>query len=452
MAKGQQGPAKEDSDETFTLIIMGVFLALLVWLAYHGSLSKIAMNVRAAELWLPSIFSGSADALRVKIQNTNPQLISAGGLLMAMSESGQIMRFLFAPLIFGMAAFVYLKSPIERFRKKHSIKTLIQQEKDLWPTIYPAAKTNIPATSQTEGDWASAATEREFANKHDLIIKVKGSPLIDFAIRNGYISASPNTINTAKRSLQQSVDVRAGEAWVLANQYNMVDAAGNFNEEVMEQAFEDELAMVASGGKLNIEKATKVFVEQLGPLWVGHKTLKPYMKGILAALLVRCVAKKGNEIAQSLCERMAIDSENFDWATEIIEKHINEPMIKKVLARHAYTYTIFATLMQLSRTAENPGVFASAQFKWVRTMDRRLWYTLNNVGRYSFHVECAGIMAHWLTEKAVGMRIETPCVDRAVTFSREVVKNKVKTMELAGGLESALKDFTSADNLDDIFD
>jgi intracellular multiplication protein IcmP len=58
------------------------------------------------------------------------------------------------------------------------------------------------------------------------------------------------------------------------------------------------------------------------------------------------------------------------------------------------------------------GVLAAAQFLWLRGVDRDLWYSLNNLGRRSFHSEGAGALAHYMAEdiagKAVpGARLET---------------------------------------------
>ena len=41
------------------------------------------------------------------------------------------------------------------------------------------------------------------------------------------------------------------------------------------------------------------------------------------------------------------------------------------------------------------GVVASAEFLWLKTIDRDLWYALNGAGRRQFHVESAGVFAHY---------------------------------------------------------
>ncbi len=51
------------------------------------------------------------------------------------------------------------------------------------------------------------------------------------------------------------------------------------------------------------------------------------------------------------------------------------------------------------------GVQASADFLWLKPIDRRLWYMLNTVGRQTPFAEVAGPYAHWLAEREMGKRI-----------------------------------------------
>ena len=75
---------------------------------------------------------------------------------------------------------------------------------------------------------------------------------------------------------------------------------------------------------------------------------------------------------------------------------------------HAYVGTLMASLLEIARIE---GVLATAEFLWLKLVDRRLCYMLNSVGRQATIVEVAGLFAHWRSEK----RLERPLVKEAVT-------------------------------------
>jgi len=268
--------------------------------------------------------------------------------------------------------------------------------------------------------------------------------------------------------LAASLITPGSEGWDLAHTENLVDESGAIKTDQVIALVKQINEEHNSNGKLNIKKAIEVFRQQLGPRWQGVDKLPSYMKGILACMMVRAIADRKNGFdpyreSEKISERMAIDYANdvpdkngkhhgmdFSWADEIIAQYKDHEIFKRVLSQHAYVYTVFATMLQITRNGKNPGVFTSAQFKWVKSIDRRLWYVLNNVGRYAFHVECAGIMAHWLTEKSVGSAIEFPCVERAVTQTQTIKKEidgKMTTItKVIGGLEFALMEYCDDDS------
>jgi intracellular multiplication protein IcmP len=51
----------------------------------------------------------------------------------------------------------------------------------------------------------------------------------------------------------------------------------------------------------------------------------------------------------------------------------------------------------------------------LKPYDRRLWYTLNTVGRQTPFPEVAGIFAHWVAERDMGRKLMVPMVEEATT-------------------------------------
>ena len=49
------------------------------------------------------------------------------------------------------------------------------------------------------------------------------------------------------------------------------------------------------------------------------------------------------------------------------------------------------------------------------SVDRRMWYMLNSVGRQTSTVEVSGVFSHWLAEKRMERAVKTPMVKEAVS-------------------------------------
>ena len=56
----------------------------------------------------------------------------------------------------------------------------------------------------------------------------------------------------------------------------------------------------------------------------------------------------------------------------------------------------------------------SAEFLWLKPIDRRLWYMLNCIGRQTPYPEVGGPFAHWRAEQVMGRPSLTPMIDEAI--------------------------------------
>lgn len=213
---------------------------------------------------------------------------------------------------------------------------------------------------------------------------------------------------------------------------------GNWAVSMTEWEFAHKHKLVDVSGKgLDRDVARVVFKKQLGSLWRGPERLPPYAKAVYAVLAMRIAGQnkeslaKARLLASTFATTKSIASLDTTWVDEAITKYGSHPLVQKVISRHAYIFTVFATMLQISRA---DGVFASSLFVWLRPVDRRLWYTLDSVGRYTFVIECAGIMAHWLAEKELRTRLVLPCIEKAVE-----------------GADKAMRDFVEDDSLERMF-
>jgi intracellular multiplication protein IcmP len=111
---------------------------------------------------------------------------------------------------------------------------------------------------------------------------------------------------------------------------------------------------------------------------------------------------------------------DFSGADELCKKHHDTKLIQQIVNAHAYLLPVMAEMLEAARS---DGVQASADFLWLKPVDRRLWYMLNTVGRQTPFVEVAGPFAHWVAEKEMGKRLLVPMVEEATNALEIALKD-----------------------------
>lgn len=364
----QSGNKEGMSEGEMAVLLTIVVIAIaLTWYFGGKHIARAMAEVRYLELWLLSWWSG-ADDLRRKLPGLDLSKVTVQDFLVLAGVTGFYTRWLFVPPMLWLAYWVYTKSNRARFSRVHSMTSLAKSQAALWPEIAPVA------------------------GKQDELVKLDDKK-------------GPWAV--------------AMTEWEFAEKFKL---AKRGQPQAMDEA-----------------KAREVFATQLGGLWPGVNGLPKHTRALYAALLyfiggdgkvggMKAMRAMAESIAKSNLDPNGLDD---SFVAEALEKYGKHPLVLRAHEQHAYTFTVMATLLQLSRQA---GVVASPLFVWVKTVDRRLWYILNNVGRYAFHVECAGIAAHWLFEKSVGVAVTSPMVDKAVA-----------------GLKVALAEYSEDDSLERIF-
>lgn len=168
--------------------------------------------------------------------------------------------------------------------------------------------------------------------------------------------------------------------------------------------------------------AERLFALQMGSLWKGADALPIHVKALLVAFVAR--GHRDIKVADDLLIQIAKSSAhgklNFNGVEALLEKYKDSKIIKWLEKRHAYVGTLMASLLEIARAE---GVLATAEFLWLKPVDRRLWYMLNSVGRQTAVVEVAGLFAHWLAEKRFQRPLRTPMVKEAVTALEKDITN-----------------------------
>lgn len=159
--------------------------------------------------------------------------------------------------------------------------------------------------------------------------------------------------------------------------------------------------------------AHRALALQLGPIWTRAEKLPIHTQALFAIFAAR--ANRDREAADRLLLQIAASANsgklNFTGTQELLAKHVNSKLVTRLTARHAYMYAVMASMLELART---DGVLATAEFLWLKPVDRKLWYILNSVGRQTAVPEVAGAFAHWIAERKLARPLKVPMVDEAV--------------------------------------
>lgn len=187
----------------------------------------------------------------------------------------------------------------------------------------------------------------------------------------------------------------------------------------MEWMRENDVGLSDEIGGLDMDAAHDAFEKQLGAPWEGIEKAPTHVKALAVIFFYNA---KRDKSSRDIKEKIAVaySSQKPDaikkTVDELFKKAKEEkkflPLVDKYTSQHAYTNTALFRLLRWAR--DQGGVLASAEFRWLKPVDRTLWYTLNNTGRRSFHTEGAGAVSHFHSENIVGGPLAEPHVDQAV--------------------------------------
>lgn len=349
---GQQQQGRDSaSDYGWGLAMIGI-AAFVIWHFGHTGITKAFLAVKQAEIAVINllIHSPRLSELADGIRGADATRVKFGELHQVAGIVGSYLRWVFAPALFIAGVMVMRAATLDKFKKSYSMNDLAETEQEVWPFISPVAGKDIIGQKLHEGPWAMSPRPHEFCRQ--------------FKLHNDDKS-------------------------------------------------------------LNRDRAMRVFIQQLGPLWAGHKRLPDYVQALFAVFITRIngeVDEKGhsfnpeNRPTVRFLEQLAMSAATGKIDTTGMEAFIADGIktkkVQKIISRHAYVLTVMSQLLLEAR--KESGVLASAEFLWLKPLNRRLWYTLNNVGRDTPFPEVGGIHAHWLAERMRKRAIIRPMVGPAV--------------------------------------
>lgn len=371
--QGQQGGDSGMAPIWITVLLFGV--TYLIWRYNHGLIVSVLFSLNLVQAKLMAFVLGPATlAQEISLmKNADPNSIDWAQLVDVMGNVGAYTRIPICLLLLISAVVLYKSDVTMRFRRAHNMKTLRAQEQANWPCIMPVVKEDLAKVDINTGPWAMALSPLEFARKFDLL--KKEDPLLD--------NPTPG----------QAPEMTAG--------IRRVDAK-------------------------------RIFTLQLGAAWEGFDRCPMHVRALAAVFMARMNRDRqaANMILAVLDKTTVEGKPNYAIALDTLKKYQNTESVQEIVSRHAYLLTVMAALLAASR---QDGVVPSAEFLWLKIIDRRLWYMLNCVGRQTPFAEVAGPFAHWRAEQAMKRRTLVPMIDEAIRALEIAVKEvKLAPKEFEG--------------------
>lgn len=369
-AAGGGGQGQQDNSTSILWGMAGIFCILFfLWYAWHAQIVTAILYIKEWELYLVGLFNPDANAALVALKKIDPASVDFNALQAICAKIGNYLKYPIA-IILGIFALILFKSGAKsNFRTTFNMNKLLLQEKENWPQISPVAHLDLVNEDIDAGKWAMAENPIAFFKKHKLV----------------------------REEL----------------------------EPIPENSLAKDQKTIA---KLVRPKAFQVLARQLGRPWQGPDKLKIYARALFAIFAAK--AEGDREVATNMLRQIAASSEHgkldFSGVDELLKKHRNSKIVAKINDRHAYELTMMATLLEVARL---DGVLASAEFLWLKPVDRQLWYMLNTVGRRVAPIEVAGPYSHWLAEKGLGRKLTVPMVEQAIVAMEIYLTEIIYTKE-----------------------
>lgn len=360
----QQGQQQSgDTSMTPVWVTALVFLTLYcLWYVGHKQIVMIVFFFNHLQAKLVTLVIGSPDLSNAiyLMETLDPASVDWNQLMLLTHLVGDYSRYPLIALLLISALFLYKSDITLKFRRAHDMLTLRAQEQYNWPAIMPVIKEDLVKADVNTGPWAMALTPMEFARKYQLL--KKDDVLLDNPIPGQEMTAG----------------VRKGDA-------------------------------------------KRVFTLQLGPYWSDFEHAPPQAQALAAVFIARMNRDRSaaDKILAELDKSYSQGKINYAVATETLKKYQNAENVQEIVSKHAYLLTVMASLIQASR---EDGVVPSAEFLWLKPVDRRLWYMLNCVGRQTPYAEVGGPFAHWRAEQTMGRRSLVPMIDEAIKALEIAVK------------------------------
>lgn len=293
-------------------------------------------------------------------------------------------------LLGALTGLLWLLRPIYRYRRRFDFQGIVEEHARTSPYILPAIRRprSLLDEPRHRGPWRLAESPLIFAFKRRLI-RIDGKP------------APRALLFTARGEPRLDSPLLDPKQ---AGRYRM---------------------------RIDRARAARIMHEQLGRPFGGIASLAPERRALAAAFMQFAAGERAaafgllGRLAESFREPakpgdpFVLDTDGVD---ALIERYAGDSEMHRALARHsAFETTWMVALLAYARQAK--GILPPNLFRWLRPVDRTLWYALHQVrgkGQRTDMLtlpawaEAMGVHAHYIAELVHGAALPVPETGPAV--------------------------------------
>lgn len=360
--------------------------------------------------------------------------------------TGEYLRWVVVPLLAGLGTWLVLADPIRRHRSVKTMQALVRDKAKAFPVIRPVVGLNLLDAKHYRDNWRPMLNPFEWAIEHQVILEEERDD------KGQVVGKKPATMAVRRERKLNPDQFKAGRF--------------SFDEARVRQLFEGQL-----GPLIN---PTGEAPQTMEDVWAMIQGLPPHYRALIALMLMRYVGgrawrDRSHDLIEQLANSYYVDpAKERDQAESRLKKKLGAwglvflvPWLSKgmvwlkkrpeftvenldvsgvddiikallflddeevrarvmlVFGRRAWAHTLMIDLLERAR--EYGGILITADFIWLKPVDRLLFYVMNSTGRKAFQVESAGAFAQYYTEDVMQRPFPTPEVDTAVEALKKIL-------------------------------
>jgi hypothetical protein len=287
----------------------------------------------------------------------------------------------------------------KRFDTVYNIKSLAEQESEIWTQIKPIVYEQDKMTSSKSLDsgWFAMSEKPQ-----------------EYFKRNNLLNYTKNTDKSSSDFKMLNFTLNYNKAY----QYFSNELGAPFKD-FNSLSIEKKCVLAIIVAKLTSQpEKSKYFNDSLATAYSSHKD-KEHEKINLKYRQI--IHKEVEDYISSSFGLIKTKRHFFFFKKTVIDKRIE--IVNELVSKHFYEKTLIARLLEASR---KKGVLATCEFLWLKKENRDLWYMLSQTGRIASFCECAGSWSHYLYEKTTDQKIRQPKVKAAIDSADHHLKKLYK--------------------------
>ena len=308
--------------------------------------------------------------------NVHPKNISSAQFNYVQGVMSGYLAYFYLGSIFLFGLVTYFVTRNQKKHKQLQLEDLIAKESANWPPLKYYLKHNPLKHSSDEGAFSTRTKPWEWARDNKLFSKMK-------VTREDGTEVEEHYYNDAKS--EQVLSEQLGDLC-------------RTKKDIMSQNTAYKCVLLLALGRLGKKKKK------------GNDTLHK-----IAVLLGKIEGEEAilgyiSEHYASSDKEMKSNEKTFnDTIDEFLDSILEDKKIRvMLLASHAYANTI---LVRSVEEARRFGIMPSSWFPFLHTEDKLLNYIVNDIGRKTPSIVCAGVFSHYRAERLAKKALTTPWVD-----------------------------------------